>query len=64
MVTKVKQSLQDRILNSPKTSIPGILLVALGVVILNMDLDQTMKMTFTTLLIGSGLTLLGIKDKK
>jgi len=50
-------------LMSPKTTIIGLLLIGLGMWVLNMNLEETTRLTIALLLFGMGGVSLGLKDK-
>ncbi len=55
--------MKERIFKNSITSLIGVVLIGLGVVILTLtSIDQATKLTISTLLFGAGLTGLGLKD--
>lgn len=55
--------MKDRIFNNPITSLVGLILIGAGVYIITLDESETVTLTISALLIGSGLVALGLKDK-
>lgn len=56
--------MKDRVFKNPITSVIGLLLIAGGIYVLRIaDLEATVQLTTSTLLIGGGLIALGLKDK-
>lgn len=57
--------MKDRIFKNPITSLLGLVLIGLGVTVLTMTtVEESTKLTVSTLLITAGLVALGLKDPK
>jgi hypothetical protein len=55
--------MKDRLLKNPITSLIGLILIGCGVYVLQLDVEDTVQLTVSVLLIGGGLVALGLKDK-